>query len=716
VNRAAYPTEELWQLAVINRAISSSLDFAEVLNLIVDKAAELLDADTVVLLLADGDGVLQARAAAGGLRERVNGFAAPMREAALTDLASALGVTDERLLAAPLVSEAGVDGLLAAVDGRSDRAALLPMLADLAAIALRNARAHQVGLAETARRTAEQRCEALLDLQEAGKRSLPRNGEAPDYADLLATVQRLTGADVAALWETVHEEQRTFLRLRHSAASPTGEDDQWRGSPRFERVELSSTAAAARAGRSLEPVLARDLSTDAGGAPEGARCELALPLVARGELLGVVSLYSRAADGCESGSVRDLAEVLAGQLASAIDTANLVGELARASRLKDEFLATLSHELRNPLNAVVGYAEMLSMLPEVERSPEVNRAVKAIRRNALAQAQLVSDLLDLSRLQTGKLALQRELMPLEPALRNAAETVRVRAELKSVRLEVAPFTAPMLLNADPVRLEQIVWNLLDNAVKFSPEGSTVVMRAVREQAAARIEVEDRGQGIDPGFLPHVFEMFRQANPRIDRRHGGLGIGLALVRQLVELHGGRVRAKSEGVGKGATFSVWLPLAIAETSRRQSQPQEAAIKLDGLRILLVDDSEDALVPLSRLLELEGAAVRAVTSGRAAMELAATEPFDLLVGDISMPEMDGCELLRRLRQTPRGANLPAIALTGLAERENVEQVLAAGYAAHLAKPIDIHRFLRLARGVADARRAPALRGSGGEVGKSS
>lgn len=715
MNRAAYPTEELWQLAVINRAIGSSLDFAEVLNLIVDKAAELLDADTVVLLLADSEGVLQARAAAGALRERVSGFAAPMREATLIDLASVLGVADERLRAAPVVGEAGVDGLLAAIDGREDRAALLPMLADLAAIALRNARLHQLELAETARRTAEQRCEALLGLQESGKRSLPRNGEAPDYADLVATVQKLTGADVVALWETVHDEQRTFLRLRHLATSE--EVDQGRsGSSRFERVELSSAAAVARAGRALEPVLVRDLSSEAGAAPEGASSELALPLVARGELLGVVSLYSRATDGCESGSVRDLAEVLAGQLASAIDTANLVGELARASRLKDEFLATLSHELRNPLNAVVGYAEMLSMLPEVERSPEVTRAVKAIRRNALAQAQLVSDLLDLSRLQTGKLALQRELMPLEPALRNAAETVRVRAQLKNVRLELAPFREPMLLNADPVRLEQIVWNLLDNAVKFSPEGSTVVMRAIREQGAARIEVEDRGQGIDPGFLPHVFAMFRQADPRLDRRHGGLGIGLALVRQLVELHGGRVRAKSEGVGKGSTFSVWLPLAIAETTSRQSQPQEATIRLDGLRILLVDDSEDALVPLSRLLELEGASVRAATSGRAAMELAAKEPFDLLVGDISMPEMDGCEMLRRLRQTPRGANLPAIALTGLAERENVEQVLAAGYAAHLAKPIDIHRFLRLARGVADARSPDPLGKNRGEARKSS
>jgi len=236
----------------------------------------------------------------------------------------------------------------------------------------------------------------------------------------------------------------------------------------------------------------------------------------------------------------------------------LVEELSRANRLKDEFLATLSHELRNPLNAIVGHAEVLSRDAEAQKLPQVRKAVEAIRRNALTQARLVSDLLDLSRLQTGKLALHLQPIQLVPLLTDAVEAVRDETDLKRIELAVKLTEQPLLVEADPVRVQQIVWNLLHNAVKFTPPGGRVTLELEREGNQARLVVADTGQGVDPAVLASLFEMFHQGDLRVGRRQGGMGIGLALVRQLAELHGGRVGAESEGPGRGARFTVWLPL--------------------------------------------------------------------------------------------------------------------------------------------------------------
>ncbi|HEY7213457.1 MAG TPA: HAMP domain-containing sensor histidine kinase, partial [Thermoanaerobaculia bacterium] len=243
------------------------------------------------------------------------------------------------------------------------------------------------------------------------------------------------------------------------------------------------------------------------------------------------------------------------------DTAALVEELSRANRLKDEFLATLSHELRHPLGVILSYAEILAGDAEALRLPVVRKAAETIRRNVHTQERLIADLLDLSRLQTGKLAIQRQPVQLAPLLAEVAEAVRAEMDLKRIELRLEEAEEPLAVEADPMRVQQVLWNLLQNAVKFTPEGGRVTARLQRAGGEARLSVEDTGEGLEPGLLPNLFQMFRQADSRASSRHGGLGIGLALVRQLVELHGGRVQAESEGPGRGARFTVWLPLIEA-----------------------------------------------------------------------------------------------------------------------------------------------------------
>jgi two-component system CheB/CheR fusion protein len=366
-----------------------------------------------------------------------------------------------------------------------------------------------------------------------------------------------------------------------------------------------------------------------------------------------------------------------------------------AGRLKDEFLATLSHELRNPLNSIVGYSEVLRRSPEAEQSPLVRQAADAIQRGAEAQAQLINDLLDLSRLQTGKLRVDRRPVNLISVVVDAVESVRGDADGNGVRLEVKSPTESLMVNADPVRLQQIVWNLLSNAMKFTPRGGRVSVSLGRRTDSANLVVEDSGQGIAPEFLRHVFEMFRQADAGAARAHGGLGIGLALVRQLTELHDGRVEAYSEGPGRGARFTVTLPLHAAAAAERDSPVAKAEEELNDARILVVDDSQDSLNMLQLLLSVKGAAISTANNGKDALRLAESAEFDLILSDISMPGMDGYEFLQTLRERqPRYKTVPAIALTGFGREEDVEKAQLAGFTTHLTKPIDFKNLLRLAR----------------------
>ena len=366
-----------------------------------------------------------------------------------------------------------------------------------------------------------------------------------------------------------------------------------------------------------------------------------------------------------------------------------------ANRMKDEFLATLSHELRNPLNSILGYAEVLRRNPETKHLGIIRKAADSIHSNAEAQAQLVRDLLDLSRLQTGKLGVELQPSHLAPLIGDAVETVREQAGQKGIKLNVDLAAEPLTVNADPVRVQQIVWNLVNNAVKFTPKGGRVSVSLNREGDEATLVVEDSGQGIDADFLPHVFEMFRQADSRSTRRHGGLGVGLALVRQLTELHGGKVEAYSQGPGSGARFTVRLPLESQRVEERGAGlPLQTTGELAGAHILVVDDTQDSLDMLRFLLRGEGATVETASSGVTGLSMAAEREFNLVISDISMPDLDGYEFLQALRQNERYKDVSAIALTGFGRDEDVERARQAGFTTHLTKPIDFENLVRLAR----------------------
>ncbi|MDI1445084.1 GAF domain-containing protein [Polyangium sp. 6x1] len=393
-------------------------------------------------------------------------------------------------------------------------------------------------------------------------------------------------------------------------------------------------------------------------------------------------------------SKKDLpfAEELAHRAAMALENARLYQNAQEATRMRDEFLGTVSHELRTPLNAVLGWTRMLRTASLNGTSQE--RALATIERNAMLQARLVEDLLDASRIVMGKLRLELRTLDLVGPINAAIEAVRPAATAKSVRLENSLERGACLVEGDPSRVQQIVWNLLTNAIKFTPHGGRVELTLGRSGQHARITVRDTGEGIRPDFLPYVFDRFRQGDSTTTRKHGGLGLGLAIVRHLVELHGGVVRADSAGEGKGAVFSVLLPLSpnpdlLASLDRYTPQPAglEELPSLEGLRLLLVDDEQDSREMLAAMLQQCGAVVRCVSSAVAA--LSALDEFrpDVLVSDIGMPGEDGYALIRQIRalKPARWGALPAVALTAYASAEDRVRVLAAGFQMHVPKPVD-------------------------------
>ena len=381
-------------------------------------------------------------------------------------------------------------------------------------------------------------------------------------------------------------------------------------------------------------------------------------------------------------------------------------EAEEASRLKDEFLATLSHELRTPLTAILGWAHMLSTGHIT--GDDANGVYETIERNARAQAQLVDDLLDVSRIITGKLRL--DVRAVDPAtfIDSAIESVRPAAEGKGVRLRKAFEAGTVSITGDPVRLQQVVWNLLTNAIKFTPPGGSIEIGLARAGENVELVVRDTGGGIAPEFLPHVFDRFRQADGRITRRHGGLGLGLSIVRHLVELHGGTVSAESEGEGHGATFTVSLPSAPTRADadalgRGQTPPPPSDSlttygcpdRLDRLKVLIVDDEPDTLLMLKIGLARCGAEVRMANSVAEALEAFDAERFDLLISDIGMPGEDGYELIRKVRSRPvaGGGKIPAVALTAYARVEDRLQALRSGYQMHVPKPVELAELVAVA-----------------------
>ena len=371
-------------------------------------------------------------------------------------------------------------------------------------------------------------------------------------------------------------------------------------------------------------------------------------------------------------------------------------QLESAHKMRSEFLAVLSHELKNPLNLILMNVELLSRSPKATSD---TRALNTIRRTVHAQSRIIDDLLDLSRLTTGKLTLDRTAIEWRPLLEHIIEAVRAQAEAKEQSLELEGENVTVY--ADAVRVEQIVWNLVTNAVKFTPKGGRITLRLTREDRYGVLAVRDTGRGIEPQHLDAVFDMFQQVGQSVATRNAvGLGIGLTLVRDLAEQHGGRVNAESAGPGMGSTFTVRLPLFERPAA---DEVRIAVIEspFRGKHVLLVDDDVDTLEVLSSLLESEGASVISTTRADQARELAAEGAFDLLLSDIAMPDVTGLDLIRELRRDPHTASLVAIAMSGFGRREDAERSRAAGFDAHLPKPLSMEALTKAWVRVSAARK---------------
>jgi signal transduction histidine kinase/DNA-binding response OmpR family regulator len=434
------------------------------------------------------------------------------------------------------------------------------------------------------------------------------------------------------------------------------------------------------------------------GMPPGhlpVRSYLAVPVKGRaGEVIGGL-FFGHSAVGQFSAHHERVAVGIAAWASVALENARLYASVQDASRLKDEFLATLSHELRTPLNAILGYARMLGA--GIVGPDKRERAIATIERNATSLTQIVEDVLDISRIVSGKIRLNVQPVDLPDIVRSAIDAIAPAADAKGVRVEVLidPQAAP--ISGDPERLQQVLWNLLSNAVKFTNRAGKVQVRLERVNSHVETTVSDTGVGIAPEFLPYVFERFRQADAGIARERGGLGLGLSIARQLTEMHGGTIEAASGGLDQGATFRVRLPLMIVHPVSHEEpriHPRadtrdraHISANLAGVHILAVDDEPDALALVCEVLEAVGARLTTAHSAEEALDKVAAEVPDVVVADLGMPRMDGFAFIDRLRHhpNPRVREVPAAALTAYARSEDRVKALRAGFQIHLAKPID-------------------------------
>jgi signal transduction histidine kinase len=377
----------------------------------------------------------------------------------------------------------------------------------------------------------------------------------------------------------------------------------------------------------------------------------------------------------------------------------LNAELAEANRAKDVFLATLSHELRTPLTPVVGWIKLLRSGTLDEKS--VSQALDAIERNAWLQSRLIDDLLDTSRIATGKLHFEPKPTDLNVAVKAAVDTVRTSAAARNIELTMSLWPSSLMVMGEPVRLQQIAWNLVSNAIKFTDPGGKVSVTTQMDGNEAQLSVVDTGIGIAPEFLPHVFDRFRQADGSTSRRHGGLGLGLAIADALAKMHSGRLEAKSAGVSQGSTFTLRLELAPVGHVAVEAVPTKVH-SLEGLDVLIVEDSPDTLLLLGTLFRREGAKVTTAASATEALERAVDRRPHLIISDIGMPDVDGYQLLEQLRILPGFKDVPAIAISGYASEEDKDRAVGAGYVALVPKPVDIDLLFSLIQDL----RAPALK----------
>ncbi len=526
---------------------------------------------------------------------------------------------------------------------------------------------------------------------------------------------QLSGAQFGAFFYTVRNAEGDMLTLFTLSGAPREAFEHF-GHPRATPIFAPTFKGEGpiRSGNILEDPRYGKMSPHR-GMPAGhlsVRSYLAVPVVSRtGEAIGGL-FFGHAETNVFSERAERIIVGIAAQAAIAIDNARLYEqakravdaeraarvEVERVSIMKDEFLATLSHELRTPLNSVLGWSDML--LSQTEPDAPSRRGLETIARNARAQAQLIEDLLDMNMIVSGKIRLDVQKMDLATIIDTAIDSVRPSADARAIRLRstLDPLAGPVF--GDPHRVQQIVWNLLTNAIKFTPKGGRVDVILRRVNSHVELTVSDSGMGIPGDFLPYIFERFRQADSSTTRRHGGLGLGLSIVKQLVELHGGSIRAESAGENQGSTFTVNLPLRVLRESTDREHPRTGpmtvvkppAIVLDGIKVLVVDDEPDAR-ELIRLL-LIGAKADVLTASSADEGLSALSSFrpNVLVSDIGMPERDGYQLMRAIRSLPpeQGGRTPAIALTAFARSEDRTKALLAGFQVHIAKPIEPHELI--------------------------
>ncbi|MGI8919812.1 MAG: PAS domain S-box protein [Pyrinomonadaceae bacterium] len=451
----------------------------------------------------------------------------------------------------------------------------------------------------------------------------------------------------------------------------------------------------------------------------GLHAGFGLPILMDKEVLGVLEFFSRDIKDPDDELVRVMNSI-GGQIGQFTKRKRAEDERAdfllrersarteaeRANRLKDEFLATVSHELRTPLNAVIGWSRMLRSGRLDNES--ASHALEVIERNAWAQKQIIEDILDVSRVITGKLQLTLGPVDLVVIVDAALDAVRPALEAKAIKIETTIDAGLRIISGDADRLQQVVWNLLSNAAKFTPTRGKIDVRVNHDHSYVQIEVCDTGPGIDPNFLPHVFERFRQADGSTTRTHGGLGLGLAIVRHLVELHGGTITAENRTDTTGAVFLVKLRLPSGELRRETlanaqisfGEPESELVKLDGLRVLIVDDENDTLDLMTMELTQHGARATAVTNATEALELLGTGEYDLLISDIAMPEMDGYGLIREVRKMEKGKEhrIPAVALTAYASVQDRMRAILAGFNTHVAKPVEANELVTVVASLAD------------------
>jgi PAS domain S-box-containing protein len=617
----------------------------------------------------------------------------------------------------PLKARGRTLGVISFVNAESERhhtkedLALAEDLANRAALAVDNAYLYRVE--QQTRLAAERTSDRLMRLQEVTT-VLSQSLTSQQVASAVIE-QGMKSLNAYAGTVAMLNDSETEFEIIETLGFPQEIVNKWR------RFPLNTPMAIADAVREKTPVIIGNIAEWVDRYPTlgplssmtGSKALVAFPLVVKGRTIGALGLsFLEVQEFSDEDSAFMLA--LAQQCAQALERARLYEterrlrtEAEEANRIKDEFLATVSHELRTPLTAIVGWSSMLKISKFDEKTTA--HAIETIERNAKAQTEIIEDLLDVSRIITGKLRLQPGLVQLDSVIASALDAIRPTAETRGIKVKSKIDPGASVVWGDPARLQQVMWNLLTNAVKFNSKGGSVEVRLQLVKSHVQIVVSDTGQGISPEFLPFVFERFRQADGTITRAHGGLGLGLAIVRHLVELHGGTIYAESKGEGHGAAFIVDIPVRAAQdveiapeqlpTAIEEAVAIEGSPMLENVRVLIVDDEADARSVLTAIIERCGAEVLAVATAAEAFEALDSFKPDMLMSDIGMPGGDGYSLIRKVRALgpEQRGKIPAVALTAYAREEDRMRALIAGYQAHVAKPVNPAELIAVLTGLA-------------------